>query len=1237
MKCSSSDVKPLTDLARSIAERPRAVRLFGAPEGYDAASIGTLLTATGADTWLHVCRDDGRMARFAAALAFFHPHLDVMNFPAWDCLPYDRVSPNADIVSRRIDVLTRLAAGTQKRPFVLLTTVNAIVQRVPPRRLFDGRVLQLGPGGRIPLDRLQGFFRNNGYIRTDTVREPGEYAVRGGIVDLWPSGAQQPIRLDFFGDTLESLRGFDPLTQRSIGAIDDFVLRPVSEVLLDDAAIQRFRSRYRGAFGAVGTDDPLYELISAGRRQAGMEHWLPFYYETLETLFDYVPGAAVSLDHQAEEARAHRLDSIADFYAARDTISAASRGTAPLYRPVKPDRLFLGEAEWVKALAGRAMVQLSPFAMPAVDLPRECPHPNPPPPAGDGAENPPPLSSPSPASGRGSGWGSTDAFEAGARPAKNFAAERASPNLNLFDAVRDYLAAAQKSGKRVVIAAYSEGSADRLATVLREHGVAELRRIADAAALAKLPATRAAGLALLPLEQGFATDHLLFLGEQDILGDRLARTPRRRRNVDEFITEAASLSPGDLVVHAEHGIGRYEGLETLDIAGAPHDCLKVLYAGDDRLFVPVENIEVLSRYGSEDTPAQLDRLGGVGWQSRKARVKQRIREIAGELIRIAAERQLRPGETMAPPEGIYEEFAARFPYPETDDQLRAIEDTLTDMASGKPMDRLICGDVGFGKTEVALRAAFVAAFGGGQVAVIVPTTLLARQHYRNFTERFAGLPLRVAQLSRMVNAKEAKQVKSDLADGKIEIIVGTHALLAKDVRFSHLGLVIVDEEQHFGVSQKEKLKQLKADVHVLTLTATPIPRTLQLALSGVREMSIIATPPVDRLAVRTFVTPYDPVVVREAILRERDRGGQIFYVAPYIADLDEVRQELRAIVPEIRVAVAHGRMAPTELENVMTAFDERAYDLLLSTNIIESGLDIPTANTLIVHRADMFGLAQLYQLRGRVGRGKLRAYCYLTLPEKKKLAPTATRRLDVMQTLDTLGAGFQLASHDLDIRGAGNLLGDEQSGHIREVGIELYQHMLEEAVAAAKTSGGLDGQAASEEEWSPQITLGMPVLIPEGYVADLGVRLGLYRRLAQLDSRRERDAFAAELIDRFGPLPREVENLLQIIAIKRDCREAGVERVEAGPKGAVVTLRNNRFANPAGLVELIQKHAGTLRLRPDQKLVYLRNWDDKPTRLKGVSGLLQALVKLARAATPEAPPAPMPRPTPELVKARSGR
>ncbi|MBV9553125.1 MAG: transcription-repair coupling factor [Alphaproteobacteria bacterium] len=1179
-----------------LGDLSRRVTLFGAPEGHDAATLGALLGDGKRRDWLHVCRDDARMTRFAAALQFFHPGVPVLTFPAWDCLPYDRISPNGEVASRRIDTLTRLAArddtAPAPAPVFVLTTVNAVVQRVPPRRLFDGRVLRLGAGGRIPLDRLQSFFRNNGYSRTDTVREPGEFAIRGGIVDLYPAGAVQPVRLDFFGDALESLRSFDPLTQRSSGTLEALELKPVSEVLLDEPAIHRFRTRYRELFGNVGSDDALYESVSAGRRYAGMEHWLPLYYERLETLFDYLPEAAVSFDWQSAEVRAHRIESIADFYAARQSIAAAgaSNAAAPLYRPVKPEQMFIGDDEWTALVDARTLVQLSPFESPE---------------------------------------GSGAAFDAGGRPAKGFAPERADPKINLFDAVRDWLDGERKAGRRAAIAAYSAGSADRLATVLRERGLGDLRTVADGEALAKLPRS-AVGLAILPLEQGFATGELVMLGEQDILGDRLARTPRRRRNLDEFIAEASALAAGDLVVHEEHGIGRYEGLETIDVGGAPHDCLKVLYAGDDRLFVPVENIEVLSRYGSEDAGAQLDRLGGAAWQGRKARVKQRIREIAGELIRVAAERQLRPGEAIQPPEGIYEEFAARFPYPETDDQLRAIEDTLGDMAAGRPMDRLICGDVGFGKTEVALRAAFIAAFSGAQVAVVVPTTLLARQHYRSFAERFAGLPVRIAQLSRLVAAKDAKQVKEDIAAGRVEIVIGTHALLAKDVKFAHLGLVIVDEEQHFGVVQKERLKQLKADVHVLTLTATPIPRTLQLALSGVREMSIIATPPVDRLAVRTFVMPFDPVVVREAILRERDRGGQVFYVAPRIADLEEVGTELRKLVPEIRVCMAHGRMAADELEGVMNAFDDRAYDLLLSTNIIESGLDIPSANTLIVHRSDMFGLAQLYQLRGRIGRSKLRAYAYLTLPEKKKLQPAAQRRLEVMQTLDTLGAGFQLASHDLDIRGAGNLLGDEQSGHIREVGIELYQHMLEEAVATARAAGGAGVVGPALEEWSPQITIGTPVLIPEDYVTDLSVRLGLYRRVAGLADRRESEAFAAELIDRFGPLPAEVENLLQIIAIKRACREAGVEKVEAGPKGAVIALRGNRFANPAGLVELIQGQAGRLRLRPDQKLVYLRNWDDEAARLKGVAGLMQTLVKLARAAAPQA--APMPPPTPELVK-----
>jgi transcription-repair coupling factor (superfamily II helicase) len=1143
----------------------------GAPEGHDAFILGSLVMG-GVRELLHVCRDDGRMARLAAALAFFHPKLEVITLPAWDCLPYDRASPNGEIMSRRIDALTRLAeplpAGARR---IVLTTVNGILQRLPPRRLFHERVLRLARGGRLPFDRLVSFLERNGYSRSDTVREAGEFAVRGGILDLFASGAAAPVRLDFFGDTIEGLRSFDPLTQRTTGTTEAIALKPVNEVLLDDAVIKRFRTRYREQFGTVADDDPLYEAVSAGRRYIGMEHWLPLYYEDLETLFDYLPESAVTLDHQAEEIRIDRQAAVVDAYEARREALRA-RGTAAIYRPVRPDQLFLDEREWGERLAARRVGQLTPFAAPAET----------------------PL-----------------VVDAGARRGHDFAEARSDPKTNLFDVVRERFAAEQGKGRRILLAAYSAGSADRLKTVLREHGVDELTSVASWQDFAAAPAT-AIGVAILLIEHGYAGDGVELVTEQDILGDRLTRAPKRRANFEHFIAEVSSLQPGDLVVHAEHGIGRYDGLVTLEVAGAPHDCLRVIYAGDDKLFVPVENIEVLSRYGSEETAVQLDRLGGVAWQSRKARVKQRIKDIAADLIGVAAQRQLRQGEAMPPPEGLYEEFAARFPYPETEDQQRAILDTLGDMASGRPMDRLICGDVGFGKTEVALRAAFCAVMGGAQVAFVVPTTLLARQHYRTIRERFAGLPVRIAQLSRLVAGRDAAAAKAEIAEGRAEIVVGTHALLSKTVKFHHLGLLVVDEEQHFGVAQKERLKQLKSNVHVLTLTATPIPRTLQLALAGVREMSVIATPPVDRLAIRTFVMPYDDIVLREAILREHHRGGQTFYVVPRIADLDEVQRQLRELVPELKLAVAHGKMAPSQLEAVMSAFDEGSYQILLSTNIIESGLDIPSANTMIVHRADMFGLAQLYQLRGRIGRSKLRAYAYLTLPAGKTLTAAAQRRLEVMQTLDQLGAGFTLASHDLDIRGAGNLLGEEQSGHIREVGIELYQHMLEEAIGNARS--GADGVDEAASDWTPQITIGTPVLIPEAYVADLNVRLGLYRRIATLVDRREIDSFAAELVDRFGPLPAEVDNLLEIIAIKRLCRDAGVEKVEAGPKGAVLSFHENRFANPAGLVAFLQEQAGTAKLRPDQRLVIIRDWQETRERLRGVNAVLGRLRAIAVAA-----------------------
>jgi transcription-repair coupling factor (superfamily II helicase) len=663
-------------------------------------------------------------------------------------------------------------------------------------------------------------------------------------------------------------------------------------------------------------------------------------------------------------------------------------------------------------------------------------------------------------------------------------------------------------------------------------------------------------------------------------------------------------------VHVDHGIGRFVGLRAIEAAGAPHDCMEIHYAGGDKLFLPVENIELLSRYGSDEAGAELDRLGGGAWQARKARMKNRIREIAGELIKIAAERLLREAPRLTVAAGLYDEFCAGFPYEETDDQLATIDAVVKDLASGRPMDRLICGDVGFGKTEVALRAAFLAAMNGTQVAVVVPTTLLARQHTKTFTERFRGLPVNIAQASRLVSNAELAKAKKGIAEGQIDIVVGTHALLGKTIKFKDLGLLVVDEEQHFGVAHKEKLKQLRAEVHVLTLTATPIPRTLQLALSGVRDMSIIATPPVDRLAVRTFVAPFDPIMVREALLRERYRGGQAFYVCPRIEDLVGAKTFLDKTVPEVRVAVAHGQMPAAVLEDIMSAFYDGKYDVLLSTTIVESGLDIPTANTLIVHRADMFGLAQIYQLRGRVGRAKVRAYSLLTLPAKRKITPQAERRLKVLQSLDTLGAGFQLASHDLDIRGAGNLLGDEQSGHIKEVGFELYQQMLEEAVASLKA--GISAPVA--DKWSPQITIGTPVLIPEDYVADLPIRLALYRRLAEIEDEREIEAFGAELVDRFGPLPQEVEYLLQVVAIKSLCRRANVERIEVGPKGAVLAFRDNIFANPEGLIAYIRGQGSAARVRPDQRVVLFDEWEGPAARLKGANAVLRKLVSIAERA-----------------------
>ena len=1141
---------------------PDLTTISGAPEGFDARLLVAHLAKSGKPL-VHIARDDNRLAAMQTALQFFAPGLMVFTFPAWDCLPYDRVSPNAEVSAARMATLAALAQGFDQ-PFILLTTVNAATQMVPTRAVMGASSFTATVGRQIDEAALRSYFVRMGFSQSPTVMEPGDFAIRGGLIDVFPPGESGPVRLDLFGDVLDGARRFDPVTQRTVEKLKRVELAPVSEVMLDEKAIQRFRQNYRIEFGAAGTDDPLYEAVSAGRKHQGVEHWAPLFHETMETLFDYLPDATLFLDDRCTQARLARWESIADQYDARAEALKAKARLDSVYKPCPPALLYLDDSAFERATKGREIKQLSV-------LPQSV------------------------------GLGVIDAS---GRIGRDFSPERQQEKTSIFEALADHIKV-KKRDSHVVVASFSTGARERLSGLLDDQEIPTGKLVdnwgdirADKGALS---------LVVWPLDHGFEAPGLTVISEQDVLGDRLIRAPRRKRRADNFLTEATSLSPGDLVVHVDHGIGRYKGLETVKAAGAPHDCILLEYANNDRLYLPVENIELLSRYGHE--AGLLDRLGGGAWQAKKAKLKERIREIADKLIRIAAERILRKAEVMEPPHDAWERFCARFPYTETDDQLGAIEDVLGDMASGRPMDRLICGDVGFGKTEVALRAAFVAASAGAQVAIVAPTTLLVRQHFKSFEERFRGLPIRVRQLSRFVTAKEAQATRDALRDGSVEIVVGTHALLAKNIKFANLGLLVIDEEQHFGVNHKEQLKQLRSDVHVLTLTATPIPRTLQMSLSGVREMSVIGTPPVDRLSIRTYVSEFDTVTIREALLREHYRGGQSFFVVPRIADLPDIEHFLKEQVPEVSFVVATGQMPAGDLDQRINAFYDGKYDVLLSTTIVESGLDIPTANTMIVHRADMFGLSQLYQIRGRVGRSKTRAYAYLTTKPRGKLTVAAEKRLRVLGSLDSLGAGFTLASQDLDIRGAGNLLGDEQSGQVREVGFELYQEMLEEAIAKMK-AGEMEGMP-DEGGWSPQINLGVPVLIPADYVTDLDVRLGLYRRLSGLTHKVELEGFAAELIDRFGKLPPEVDTLLRIVRIKAMCRRAGIAKLDGGPKGAVLQFHNNKFTNPAGLVEYLHSQNGLGKVK-DNKIIIRRDWDSDDSKVKGAYIIARDLAVLAK-------------------------
>ena len=1126
--------------------------LSGIQEGYQPFVLKRLLRQT--DIHCHVAVSDVALSFLKEALALVAPEIKVLSFPEWDTVPYDRVSPKPDIEGERIDTLCFLAGMQKKEKVLILTTPAALVQRIAPVSFFLDATLEILEGKTLPLDELKSFLFKNSYKQVNTVINTGEYAIRGGLVDIFPAGYTHPIRIDFFADEVDEVRFFDEMTQRTLKKADKIILKPMAEFDLTKESISLFRTKYRELF-SVSADDYLYNAVSDGVFVAGLEHFLPLFHQKMASLFDYLKEASFSFDFQTQKALEMKWEQIEEYYQARSmALNDNALPEVQRYNPIPKEMMFLSQQEVDEALNERLFYTFSPFI-------------------------------------------SSDAVDMKSKKGKTFVDVRLKNPTEVFDHVADFV---KTSEKRVIFTASSFGSVQRLLSLLRDKGVSLYEAEDFKTALKKAPS-----ILVTPFENGFETPDFILITETDILGERIIRKPKKPKNAN-FINDISSLNEGDLVVHQTHGVGRFTGLVPLKINGAEHDCLCLVYEGGDKLFIPATNADVLSKYGSQRET--LDHLGSQQFITRKNKVKKDLLAMAEKLIQTASLRETNRQEKILAPHGLYQEFCAAFPYVETEDQLRTIQEIEQDLSLGKPMDRLVCGDVGFGKTEIALRAAFLCAMAGQQVALVVPTTLLALQHAENFKKRFAGFPIRVDGLSRLVSAQKAKQLKKELETGILDIVIGTHALLSKNIKFKNLGLVIVDEEQHFGVVHKERLKELQKGVHVLTLTATPIPRTLQLSLSGVRSLSVIATPPVDRLAVKTFVTPFDGVIIKEAILREHFRGGQTFYVCPRISDMSEIETTLTKLLPDIKIIKAHGQMAAKELEKIMLDFSAKKYDVLLATSIIESGLDMPNVNTIIIHKADMFGLSALYQMRGRVGRGKIRAYAYLITPPFKKLSPTAEKRLTVMQNLDSLGAGFTLASHDLDIRGAGNLLGDEQSGHIKEVGIALYQKMLYEAIQALKT----DKKEVEAEDFSPQISMGFPVLFPETYISNLDVRMELYHRASNLQTEEEIDSFEAEIIDRFGKYPQEVNNLFLTLKLKVLAKRAFIERLDVGPKGAVITFYQNIFPNPAGLIAYIQSQMGTVQLKPDQKLVVMRPWGDASQRLLGVQKMLDQIATIAQ-------------------------
>ncbi len=1056
---------------------------------------------------------------------------EVLYFPAWDTLPYDRISPLPQIMGQRLYTLSRILKNPSNT--LVISTPSALMQKLPPQDIVQTSFNSIKIGDCFSMQDLSHNLLNLGYRRVECVREQAEFSIRGGLFDVSIPQINQEsegFRLDFFGDTIENIRTFDLSSQRTIINITDSIsFGAASEIRLNQKNIENFRTKYRNLVHKTKTEeDPLYINISQGLTYPGMEHWLPLFYDHTTLFTDYLPESwAVVEDPLSKLHWQHKVTQYQEHYISR--------------------------LEYLKTTQKSGILPYFP-----VDV---C-----------------------------------DMIETNAFNWKNVYQTESKEHGFLPSSIDD---AIQNTTPIKLITLSSKGSIERLKLILNDKGISSFKEVENFSDL-KL----GINLTNLPISKGFLHKDIAIITEEDLFGEKLSMSKKSTsKRAKEVLMEASSLAPGDLVVHDDHGIGRFLGLQTIPVLQTPHDCICLEYSNGDKLYVPIENINILTRYGSDNASAELDRLGSASWQLRKAKAKDRIKEIAHHLISMEATRQTKKGRIYHKT-AEYDLFEATFPYVETQDQEKAIQDILEDLSSGKPMDRLICGDVGYGKTEIAIRASFLIAHEGAQVAVIAPTTLLCRQHFKNFHERLAPFGIKVKQLSRLVSTKEANQTYSDLENGDVNVIVATHALLKDKIKFKDLGLVVIDEEQHFGVAQKEKLKTLANDVHLLTLSATPIPRTLHMALSGLRSMSIIATPPVDRMAIRTFITPFDPVVIKEALLREHYRGGQSFYVCPRIEDIEEVRLMLAEMVPTLKVFAAHGQMNPKDLDEIMNQFCEGQAHILLATNIIESGIDLSSVNTIIIHRSHLFGLSQLYQLRGRVGRSKVRAYAYLTTPNLKKneaLSETSLKRLEIMGTLDSLGAGFRIASHDMDLRGTGNLIGSAQSGHIKEIGVELYQQLLQEAIEQGKTLEPI------QEHFTPEIKADIPVYIPDTYIKDLGLRMTIYRRLGALSSFEEIEDISAEFADRFGKIPTSLNNLFSIIKLKIICKNINIEKCDIGPKGAVLSFWKNKPQNIDGVLSWVSSRQGLAKLRPDGKLILIGTWESAQKAIVTLQTLLPTI------------------------------